>query len=449
MKLTKQFLKELFATLISGGEFGEIILSTLKPNYLPTTEWKLIFNIVSQYKQLHGEFPTLGTIEQKLDSEESRELLTEISKCKVFSEEKVVLLEVLESFVKDIKFRQLYEEVTELYNAGKKQQAIKTLALKSGEIQNFTLRDTYYEGVFGSFEKRIRDRAVNNIKVENNEKIPFGIPPIDYYTYGGGNRGTSALFLGRSGGGKSTLLRWVGINGARLGYRVVHFQLEGTKKECLEAYDAGWTGISLRDIESNYIEEEQLKKLEQINKSIIEGGGEIYVYSEETFDSLSIEKAREVLLDIQKLHGQIDIILFDYLELFTTTNKYVLSDERKRREYIANKITSLAVEFDALSVTATQAVDIPIEKWNNEDYVMTRSDIAEYKAAIKPFSYFITINQTISEKEGGVVRLFNDKFRKYRDGQVYRIAQSLENSRFCDVKETYRRFWNHTKNRPL
>jgi len=107
--------------------------------------------------------------------------------------------------------------------------------------------------------------------------------------------------MARSGGGKSTLMRWVGLHNARLGQRVVHFQAEGSEQDCLDLYDSGWTGIMTESMTLGSIPENQGKKIEKVRRDIILKGGEIYVYASETFDSMSLEDAREILLDILNL----------------------------------------------------------------------------------------------------------------------------------------------------
>ena len=97
----------------------------------------------------------------------------------------------------------------------------------------------------------------------------------------------------------------MGLCNARLGRRVVHFQGEGTEKECLDAYDAGWTSINLHDIEFGAIPENKKMKIVKAQRDILSNGGEIYVYASESFDSMSIDGSRDILLDIVSLHGHV------------------------------------------------------------------------------------------------------------------------------------------------
>ena len=78
---------------------------------------------------------------------------------------------------------------------------------------------------------------------------------------------------------------------------------------------------------------------------------------------------------------------------------------------------------------------------------MTRSDISEFKGAIKPFSYFLTLNQTDDEYDSGTMRIFIDKLRKYKSRRLFTIAQSMENSRFYNSSKTLDYFWDEVKHK--
>lgn len=438
-KLSPEFVVELIKLMLVNEKALTVCSKYLKYQYLPLAAQKNIIKTIIDTHTVTTKAPTLGVIQQTFTGDKDvLDLLVKVKNTSIDPGQYDDLLRTFEVFIKDSRFRILYDRIGDLYNEGKQKEAIELLAKESGEINEFQIKDTYYTKVFGDYqdrqEKRIREQ--DSILLE---KLTFGIHACDDVTRGGFNKGTSALVLARSGGGKSTMLRWVGLCNARLGRRVVHFQAEGTEKECLDAYDAGWTSISLHDIEFGNIPSAKKGKILKAQKDIIAGGGEIFVYASEKFDSMSIDECREILKDIENIYGPVDLTIFDYLEIFTSLGRYGSSEasERKRREDVANKITNIAVEFKCGTITATQAVDIKPEKYNSEDYVMTRSDISEFKGCVKPFSYFITINQTDDEYEEEIVRLCFDKIRKYKKpAKPIRMYQSRNNGRFYNAKKT-------------
>jgi len=100
-------------------------------------------------------------------------------------------------------------------------------------------------------------------------------------------------------------------------------------------------------------------------------------------------------------------------------------------------------------IATTQANDIRPERFNNPDFVMTRSEISEFKGLIRPFSVFFSLNQTFDEYEAGVCRIYIDKLRKYKSGMTLKIYQSLTNSRFYDSHRTLSGFWDANNKKSL
>ena len=438
-QFTTDFVIELIKTCLSNPKILRICRQHVKYQYLYTESQKKIFKFIFDTFDITGISPSVGMIGQAYSND--KEVITTLSKVKnvkVDIEQQDGLIEVLESFIIDSKFRILYDRIGDLYNENKKEDAIKLLNKESVEISSFKLKDNYYSTVFEGFQERQTTRE-QNIDSVLLEKITLGIHELDDLTRGGVNKGTSTLIMARSGAGKSTFLRWIGLCNARLGRRVVHFQAEGTESECMDAYDAGWTSIPLHDIEIGVIPNSRREKILKAQRDIIGNGGEIYVYASESFDSMSIDASRDIIIDIQQIHGQVDLVLFDYLELFTVKGGYGNSEqsERKRREDISNKITNIAVEFKCATITATQSMDIAPNLVDSEDFVMTRTHASEFKNIIKPFSYFFTLNQTSDEYENEIVRIWIDKLRKYkRPNKVIRIFQSRNNSRFYNSEKT-------------
>lgn len=451
-QLNESFLLELYKGCITSKSFLEVIVKHLKFHYIPEEAYKKIFEKIAQDYELMQSLPTIGSLTQHFSQKTTPDeaVLKVLVKIKNTSivDQKDILLQTFQKFIINAMFHDLYGKIGELHNEGKQDKAIKLLAEQSVIIANFNIQDATYTRVYGGYDDRQKERKAKakNISLD---KVPFGIHALDFFTRGGMSKGTSTLFLGRSGTGKSTILRWIGMCAARIGLRVVHFQGEGSEQEALDAYDAGWTGTPLEDMEFGDVPVANIKKIEKAHTDIVATGGEIFVKASASFEDLTINDCKDILEGIEKSQGKVDLVIFDYLEIFGVQGKYFNSEtgERKRREDIANKMTNIAVAFNVAVVTATQANDIKPEFYNNPEKVLTRSDISEFKGALKPFSNFITICQTDDEYEAGMIRLFCDKFRKYKSKQVIKIAQSLNNSRFYDAKRSLDLFWDSVNNR--
>lgn len=442
--LSNDFILELAKCCLQDTKILDICKQHLKFHYLYSDTQKKVIKAILDYYDVNNRPPTIGILGQSFSTDtDVINFLSRIKNLVIEKEQYDSILETFEAFIIDSRFRVLYEKIGDLHNEGKQDKAIQLLVQESEAISNFKLKDNYYTKVFADFHKRQEERQLNS-DIAILEKLTFGIHELDDVTRGGFNKGTSLLVMARSGVGKSTFLRWLGLCNARLGRRVVHFQAEGTERECLEAYDAGWTAIPLHEIELGQVSEQKKARILKAQRDILGNGGEIYVYSAEMFDSMSIDECREIMKDIEKIHGPIDLVLFDYLELFTVKGQFGNSEagERKRREEVANKITNISVEFKCGTATATQSQDIAPALINNEEFNMTRHHASEFKNVIKPFSVFLTLNSTDDEYEKEIVRIWVDKFRKHKKpSKPIRIYQSRKNGRFYDSIRTLTDFY--------
>lgn len=442
-KLSVDFVVELIKCCFVNQKVFDICREHLKFHYLQNDAQKKVLKFVYDSFDVNGKVPTVGVVGQSFTQDkEVIALLSQVKKVEVPKDVHEVILQEFESFIKKSKFIALYTKAGELFNQGKRDEATEVLAKESAEIVAFQLKETYYTRVFGDFENRNESRVANKDKKSTRYCI-WGIAELDDRTRGI-EYGRSALLMARSGGGKSTGMKWTGICNARMGKRVVHFQAEGTARECLDGYDACWTSISLDDMEMGNIPSTKSVKIKKAHRDILATGGEIFVYAAEQFDSLTIQDCRDILIDIEKIHGEVDLVIFDYLEKFTLKGTFYNSEagERKRRADLGDKITNIATEFDCAVLTAIQANDVKKEFYDKADNVMTRNHISEYKAAVNPFSYFITYNQTEEEYENEICRIYIDKARRAkRGGKPIRIYQSMNNGRFYDAAKTLQTFY--------
>ncbi len=436
--LNEDFVVELFGISLSSNNMFELFKQHLKFSYLQNDTQKTVWKTICDNYEVFGKSPTIGTIAQQFNKDkEVIAFLRKIKDIRVFDKQDQITHR-FEEFIKNAAFVNVHNDAADMFNKGDNKKAIQFLSDESKKIHDFSIVDKTHTKLFESFSKRNQQRINRSDNEVFNEKVPFSIPQIDNDTKGGGRKGTSTLILGQSGKGKSTLLKWIGASGARLGNKVVHFQAEGLEEETLDLYDSCWTSVPIDEMCEGNISDELMKKIETARKNILIRGGEIIIKSAQEFDSMSIDNCREFLLDVQKQWGHIDLVIFDYLELFTVKGQYGTGDssERKRRNDIAQKITNIAIEFRCHTVTATQANDIRPEIYNDPDFVLTRTHISEYKGCVKPFSYFFTLNQTDEEYEQGVFRIYADKYRRHKAKKTYKVWASMDNCRFYDHMRT-------------
>lgn len=437
--LATNFVVELIAAALERRTVFEIVKQYLKFSYLQEETEKKLWQWVTKRYDLTGKVPTIGQIQQQfVDDERVLEKLEEIGDVEIDENGGYeLIIDSFEKFIKKMKFLEVNDKIADTYNRGDKEGAWELFVKSAEDFSKFSIQDAKFETVFGDFAERQAKRKSEDWNFRY--KIPTGIDELDYRLggeSGGPETGECVLWLGDSGAGKSQCLTSVGIAAARQGFRVAHFQLEGTKEQCLNRYDAAWTGTLYQDVKLGNITAKKMEVTKRIIKKLRKT--DIIVSSEETFNAKTLVDIRRELKEMEKKYGKIDVIIIDYLELLELGDghRYTPSEERFRQAKLAKGMKMLAMEFNAVVHTATQSSNIPEEQKNDPEFVITRAQLSEDKGKIRPFDIFVTINQTRDEAKEEIMRLHTDKLRDYKNGEPIHIANNFSYARFYDRKRT-------------
>lgn len=437
--LATNFVVELIAAALERRTVFEIVKQYLKFSYLQEEAEKKLWQWVTKRYDLTGKVPTIGQIQQQfVDDERVLEKLEEIGDVEIDENGGYeLIIDSFEKFIKKMKFLEVNDKIADTYNRGDKEGAWELFVKSAEDFSKFSVQDAKFETVFGDFAERQAKRKSEDWNFRY--KIPTGIDELDYRLggeSGGPETGECVLWLGDSGAGKSQCLTSVGIAAARQGFRVAHFQLEGTKEQCLNRYDAAWTGTLYQDVKLGNITAKKMEVTKRIIKKLRKT--DIIVSSEETFNAKTLVDIRRELKEMEKKYGKIDVIIIDYLELLELGDghRYTPSEERFRQAKLAKGMKMLAMEFNAVVHTATQSSNIPEEQKNDPEFVITRAQLSEDKGKIRPFDIFVTINQTRDEAKEEIMRLHTDKLRDYKNGEPIHIANNFSYARFYDRKRT-------------
>jgi len=437
--LTSNFVIELFAAAFERRTVFEITKQYLKFSYLQIDSEKKLWQWATKRYDQTGKVPSLGQIQQQFsDDEKVLDKLEEISDIEI--DEKggyELIIDSFETFIKKMKFLEANDLIADVYNRGEKDKAWDLFVKYAEDFSKFSIKNAKFETVFSDFAERQAKRRSEDWKYRY--KIPTVIDEIDYRLggeNGGPETGECVLWLGDSGAGKSQVLVHIGVAAARQGFRVAHFQLEGTKEQCLNRYDAAWTGTLYQDVKLGNIPAKKMAVSKRIIKKLRKS--DIIVSSEESFNAKTLVDIRKEVKEMEKLYGKIDVIIIDYLELLEVGDghNYTPGEERFRQAKLAKGMKMLAMEFNAVVHTATQSSNIPEEEKNDPEFVITRAQLSEDKGKLRPVDIFITINQTRDEAKEEVMRLHTDKLRDYKNGSPILIANNFSHARFYDRKRT-------------
>lgn len=447
--LATNFVVELIAAALERRTVFEIVKQYLKFSYLQEETEKKLWQWVTKRYDLTGKVPTIGQIQQQfVDDEQVLEKLEEIGDVEIDENGGYeLIIDSFEKFIKKMKFLEVNDKIAETYNRGNKEGAWELFVKSAEDFSKFSIQDAKFETVFGDFAERQAKRKSEDWNFRY--KIPTGIDELDYRLggeSGGPETGECVLWLGDSGAGKSQCLTSMGISAARQGFRVAHFQLEGTKEQCLNRYDAAWTGTLYQDVKLGNITAKKMEVTKRIIKKLRKT--DIIVSSEETFNAKTLVDIRRELKEMEKKYGKIDVIIIDYLELLELGDghRYTPSEERFRQAKLAKGMKMLAMEFNAVVHTATQSSNIPEEQKNDPEFVITRAQLNEDKGKCRPMDVFVTINQTRDERKEEIMRLYIDKAREYKSGDIIYICNNFAYARFYDRKRTMDMDWDEWNN---
>lgn len=439
-KLNPGFMAEIFKLMFSDEVIMRIASEYLKYELIPK-EWVgykfILREAIIQYTE-KNKLPSIGAICQKLCDEDVVQLAAkEIKKAALIDRE--IAIDQLQSFVKETEFELLSRKVHDLYEEGKKEEAIRVNAEESQRILEMSFRSKSggFQSVFGGFHERMVERRMEgDAASEKPVKVPFGVDRLDDVSFGGMEIGDTSLWIARSGVGKSSILKWHGYSAAIRGVPVLHIQLEGGVKACMQIYDQLWSAQSYSDIKSGNISPKDRKKIEQAIKEVKELSSDIEVYGFKKFGQASMSDVRQLCYDYFNTHGKFPgLVILDSLDLVKTgISKKIDSDPDHKKEKLqtcAQLLKNLADEIGAPIITATQTSDVPFEVWNNPDKVIDRSYTEGDKTLVKPFSFVFTLNMTIEEKANATARIYVDKLRDYKESQeVITIATNYDKRRF-------------------
>jgi hypothetical protein len=441
-KLSPNFLNELFRTAFRNKSIFDILVKYLEFHYLPTEEYKEIWKTSKLHFDLHNELPTIGIIaEQHKDKQKLLLQLDQIKKADIISNSSLIVQ--VESFLRDIKFIDLYNTIGELRKQGNKDGAIKALQKGTDDISNFSLQAEQFTKVYRDFETRYRKLALENVSNASKtfKKAIWGIDSLDNRHHGGVDYGDTATIIALSNVGKTPMLKHIGYSNSRIGKNVLHIQAEGTKLECEQGYWGMLSAHPLIDIETTSLPE---NILEELYKSVTKVTGEVDIVAYEKFGTVTMSDIEASINEYLKTNPALDVIILDYIDKVEPSNgkKYStnMEGEKARRAALADAFKNLCMQFNVAGFTATQASDISEKDRSDPNFKLTRSNIRGDKNFLDPFSYGVTLNQTFDEKKNETMRLWEEKCRKYGYGYMHHISTAYANSRFYDRKRTINLF---------
>ena len=279
---------------------------------------------------------------------------------------------------------------------------------------------------------------------DNNGMVPTGWKQFDKKLFGGFNRGELNIFAGGSGAGKSLFLQNLAVNYAEQGLNVVYITLELSEKLTAMRIDAMMTETPTREI---------YKDLDTVDLKVkmkAKTSGKIRIkYIPSGATALDV---RAYIKEFEIQHNlKCDVILIDYLDLLMPMNKRVSpSDLFVKDKYVSEELRNVAVDMNALLITASQ-----LNRASVEEIEFDHSHISGGLSKIQTADNVIGIFTSRAMRERGKYQI---QFMKTRSSSgvghkvdlefnvdTLRILDLAEDEEYQSFKKQAPRIYNYLK----
>lgn len=439
--LSEEFLYELYATAIRFDIVCGVLVQYMRKEYLPDKSFQRIQEVFITHYKTYKKPPTYAVLTQTFTSDYDAIELINTFREEYSEQNPEIVLDMLESYIKGVRLQSVYAEVGKLYNQSKQPEAEGLLKDYAEWLSSFTLKTSAFIDVAKTFRSRFdknkeKEKAIafSGLKEVNR----FYITDLDVLNGGRSLRGQLSCFLASTGVGKSHIAKHIGIH-ANIddGLHILHFQLEGSEEEALNAYSGGLIQKNAFYFERGKISDTEMRHYEKLMEQYI---GSITIRSFPRFNArVSSLDIKTGIAEYRKIKDHSpDIVIIDSMDLLTDASRKVwgAEHERGKRIAVANDLKDLAADENVWMVVTYQAT-IENRDWlNDEKNVLTEYNCSEAKGLARPCTHLISLNQSAAERQENLMRLHIAKSRFFKKGDTLRIATDYDNEVFYDAGRT-------------
>lgn len=439
--LSVEFLYELYATAMRNESVCSALVQYMEKEYLPDRSFQRIQEVFVNHFRSYKVPPSHAVLSQSFSNDyDAIELINTFVEYDGDSTSEIVL-DMFEGYIKGVRLQNVYTEVGKLYNQKKQEKAEALLKEYAQWVSGFTLKSSEFVDVAATFSERYYQNQQRDME-ERNSSLPqvtrFYIDYLDAMNAGRNLRGQLSCFLASTGVGKSHIVKHIGIHANKEdGLHVLHFQLEGSQEEALNAYSGGLISKNAYRFERGKIAETEMRGYRRIVDGL---KGSITVRSYPRFNArVSTLDIKNGIAEYRKATSrQPDIVIVDSMDLLTDASRrqWGAEHERSKRIAVANDLKDLASDEKVWMVVTYQAT-IENRDWlNNDKNVLTEYNCSEAKGLSRPCTHLISLNQTAAERHYNIMRLHIAKSRFFKKGDTIKIATDFDNEVFYDQKQT-------------
>lgn len=442
--LTEEFLMELYNCAITNNHICAVVTQYMKDEFLPDSTFRIVNTALRDFFRENKIAPKYGIFRQSIStSRAALELLDDIQELSTDVDANSVCNQ-FEQYLKLVQFKKMYKEIGKRFDDGDGMGAIQMFQQNANELAAFSLAPEEASDVAESLELRLMENKERTEGEVNNKKTvnTFYIDPIDATNAGRNLRTQLSMFAALPGIGKTHVIRWIGYNAAYVsGLDVLHVQLEGSKSEIMDAYQAALLKTTSYAFETGKVSEHSL---EMFKKQMEQYSGHLMVYTKDKFGKrVSTTDIRHQCDKFRIRYGKYpDVLLVDSLDLCedSTGKSYAPKEVRFKRLNVAWDFKDMATELDmwvCVSYQAQVSGELREGFLTDEKKVLTGDNLSEAKGLERPLTHLITINRTYREQDEETLRLHKAKWRFGKNTKpTAKICTDYDNERFYDKERT-------------
>ena len=238
--------------------------------------------------------------------------------------------------------------------------------------------------------------------------IPTGLDDYDALTMGL-HRKELVIIAGRPSNGKTTLAKNIASYVSAHGHLAGFFSLEDGKKRIVERILAAKSKLDSTRIRSGYLNQEHWERLAVALRDL---GQSAYYLNDEA--SLSAMDIRIRAQRLKQMHGRLDLLVVDYLQLMSGRGA-------SKQEIVggnADELKALAKDLDIAVIATSQLNRATDGRANNEPELADLRHAGEIEQAADVVAFIYNENDKIA---GDVATIKMAKSRNSRAGDYFKL----------------------------
>lgn len=264
------------------------------------------------------------------------------------------------------------------------------------------------------------DKKTELYKKFKEDKVPFGIAPLDAVTRGGLEKGQVAMFSGSSGTGKSMFLSNLSYYfSVKSKKNVLHITLEEKSSDQTLRLDRIIlnSGIENTFTLDGGIKDSFINKVKTVYPKVSDASHGALRIIKSSPNTITVDELRQLIISYtRKDNIKYDVVILDYADLLRMPTAG-LGHESEMGQRLFQDLSKIAYETDTVLITGSQ-----LNRGAGNVDVKTASDVEGSYRKINITALTCTLNTNDKEKNKGFFRLYLDKCRNsygYSDKMIY------------------------------